>query len=48
MAHLSEKSALRTHRMLDTARLRYSFFHLSCTLVKKFLSSNEVEKEIIK
>lgn len=43
MAHLSEKSALRTHRILDTARLRYSLFHLSCTQVQNSQALN-VEK----
>lgn len=41
MAHLSEKSALRTHRMLNTARLRYSSFHLSCTHIKNSLTETK-------
>jgi hypothetical protein len=45
MAHLSEKSALRIHRIIDTAHVRYSLFHLSCTHVQNSHAANELITE---
>lgn len=49
MAHMSKKYALRTHRMSNTAHLRYSLFHLNCTRVQNFLHKRSLlilEKEV--